>query len=768
MLSKYPEKLLLLIPIYHVITNYQVTAVSLHEKCRYMENEYWGFPAGVQFYSLENISFDSEELRLAFTLVKYDKFLPYTIAIYTLNEGNAIDMCEYFIQCECPLSALMSALLFRLMVSRSRPNPDISVKKDDKLITEVLRLLSMAFKGKAKFLVDDIYRVNNLTIILALKISTDFNRKQFELCLTLISEANEYCCTESQANTTISSGNISKLFNDFVIKWYEFHIRKQEMSYKDLLFELDFWKNLSSVYSFSQSIEWKDNLFKFLKARLTDSNISKEYLIDILTLQSTDNLMQEIFIGELLSRLATSESKEKIKIIKRIHTNFSKNKQLEKLNIIFSKILLEEENTYNYKENIDSHFVTWNLWDIYFSFLSLENIDQILSKEAIAMLKYAREKFFTFLDTIKDHSIYVGKLKRIVKNKYYFSNLISNFLQLDCKSDDGYKETLKELDLCVKMWEWVEEQKALLLFLYDFTGKFEEINENIDDFLCLTFDGYEIRMICSTGEKLQLSIESYPDIAEIVNFEHFKSLCKICESIQESSVITEVFQHVINDRAIQMDEFDISDFYNHVWLLAWDICILLLENISNESILLSDMSNYFEGTDKCKEIEKELILLDSGCDQFQIKQNKSQKSFKTSAHKIHLYFTLKLRSQAANLICKLKEKLSIETNFEKIEQIINATEKYNNMKLSAMDAEVGDIAKSLGKLSELNLQVIRAVIENIAFIRWVNENMIDLNEVKANVEIPLTACGGNPMETDRITCFSSVCTNFSPLIFGIV
>ncbi|KAI6654004.1 hypothetical protein LOD99_11468, partial [Oopsacas minuta] len=97
----------------------------------------------------------------------------------------------------------------------------------------------------------------------------------------------------------------------------------------------------------------------------------------------------------------------------------------------------------------------------------------------------------------------------------------------------------------------------------------------------------------------------------------------------------------------------------------------------------------------------------------------------------------------------------------------NATDVYYDKKISEMDDKVGDAAKNLEKLSSFNLDVIQAVIENIAFIRWVKENMIDLNEVKAFVDISLTACGGNPMETDRITCFSSVCTNFSPLIFGI-
>ncbi|KAI6647049.1 hypothetical protein LOD99_8973 [Oopsacas minuta] len=388
----------------------------------------------------------------------------------------------------------------------------------------------------------------------------------------------------------------------------------------------------------------------------------------------------------------------------------------------------------------------------------------------MAMLEDASVHFLSFLETIKLQSINVGKLQHIAKNKGYFSDIITHFIQLKCLSGNGSKETLEELDVCLKMLHWFFEQMRMLKILYTFTGKFDEINdENIDEFIGKEFDGYEIGMICcSTGEKLQLSIESDADINNIVNFTHFESLCKICGSIEKSFVITEVFKVVIKTKSLQMDEFDISVFYEALWLPAWDICVLLLKNISNESIQISVMCKYFEVTANDGEIENELILLNLGCEQYQKIQKAFKKSFKTSAHKIHLYFTLKLRSQAAILICDLKEKLSIKTNFESIERMKNATDVYYDKKISVMDDKVGDVAKNLGKLSSFNLDVIQVVIDNIAFIRWVKENMIDLNEVKAFVDISLTACGGNPMETDRITCFSSVCTNFSPLIFGIV
>ena len=90
-----------------------------------------------------------------------------------------------------------------------------------------------------------------------------------------------------------------------------------------------------------------------------------------------------------------------------------------------------------------------------------------------------------------------------------------------------------------------------------------------------------------------------------------------------------------------------------------------------------------------------------------------------------------------------------------------------NKQLKEVNEDVKHVAINLNNLSKSNLDVIQAIIDRIDFIMWIRNNLKDLNELKTFVDISLTTCGGSPVDVDRITCLSSVCTNFAPIIFQI-
>ena len=92
--SRSPANFLVLAPLYHAANNLQEYCVQLHEEFKFEQNEYWGFPNNHTLYWEEYITFDTKELQKSLTLVKYDSILPYTIAIYTLNETNVKNLSE--------------------------------------------------------------------------------------------------------------------------------------------------------------------------------------------------------------------------------------------------------------------------------------------------------------------------------------------------------------------------------------------------------------------------------------------------------------------------------------------------------------------------------------------------------------------------------------------------------------------------------------------------------------------------------------------------
>ncbi|KAI6655290.1 E3 ubiquitin-protein ligase, partial [Oopsacas minuta] len=176
------------------------------------------------------------------------------------------------------------------------------------------------------------------------------------------------------------------------------------------------------------------------------------------------------------------------------------------------------------------------------------------------------------------------------------------------------------------------------------------------------------------------------------------------------------------------------------------------------------MCKYFTSTDTIEDIMKELIALNNGWNQSDIQVNNF---LMPCAEKIRQYFDLQQCSDGARIIIQLKNAFSIRGNFEMVEGLGNIKLTFQSKELSSVDSKVSDTARYLSSLTNSNLEVIKAIIDKIEFIKWIQTNLKDINELKTFIDISLTTCGGNPVDVDRITCLSSVCTNFAPLIFQV-
>ena len=763
MAGKYPEKILTLIPIYHLITKLRDNATYLHEKLDYRRNQYWGFPDDVQLKWLDHISFDSKDLQTALALAEYDPVLPYTIAMYTFNEGNAEIMCNYFINNPqfFPLSALMSVLLLRVFYN-SKNRIEVHVIKYANLRKQVMEALCNCLAKNDNFSLNDIYRLTLLTITFAVTLPSQyFDNHQFKLCLRLISNLNDY--TFSLWEQTIPVEKIAELFNKLVLNWYRIHVRRDHIAFEDYYKEIQFWEDITTEYSFSQIDEWKDSVVKHLKYQFKDTYISQEFILYVLINHPTKDTIKEILINELHSRLDGIKSEERIVLVEILFNRFLEIDELEKLNILLSQILIDEKE--NFEHNSEQHFITWILWITYFSLNGRGDIEDILSEQANDMLEKARPKFSQLINSINKMSIRVSLLKEIANKRDYFTSLATTFLQMDCTSEDTFSEVYEDLDKCLSLYEWVEEQRNLLKVLYKFAGNFSMVDdESIRLFLADGFDNQEMDTICNFQGDSEIRLLQHPEISDIINFAHFRSICRICSSVQDSQIIMRVFETVINEKATLNMKFDISIFYETIWLPAWGICITLFQRISDESIILSEMCKYLDATENYETVESQLILLECGCELYQNDRSIVRKAPQSSVRKIHTFLSLLRCSQAATRICEMKELLLIKSDFDVIEKMTKANQQYFQKQLSEMDATIEGIAMSI---ASLNIEIMEIIKENIHLFSWIRDNMNGLNAVKVFIDISLTTCGDNRVDVDRITSFSSVCTNFAPLIFDV-
>ena len=770
--SKYPTNFLLLIPLYHAINNLQEYCVQLHDEFKFEQNEYWGFPKNHRLYWENDILFHSKELEKYLKLVKYDSILPYTIAIYALNEMNAKDVCGFFIRNSqhCPLSALMGVVLHRLKHIPTN-NPQIYLRKCNTLMTEVMNCLNAALRDNSSLLNPrDIHHLSVLTQKLALNSFTCFDREQFTLCLQLLSQSLTFCDFNTTINPVISTENLKQFFEGFVVEWHYINIWRDKMFYTHYKTEIQFWENLITEISFPKSTKWAEIVEEFLIFRFKDHKIPPKYIVDLfLYLHNRDEhppLLQEIFLKELTSRMLSFKSGENNEFVKQLFHQLS-DRQLIKVNAIFSKFLLDERK--NFDANPINHFITWTSWDTFFRLLYFDNVNQIISWDARDMLDTAKIQFLSLFQLIQELSITRIDIQLISKNEEHFINLANIFMQSEPKSHKFSIQILRKgMNDCLQIHHWINEQRTLIASLNEFLDSLYILNhEMISDFLGQDLEKEYIRDICLPGDT-SYRFNNYEYINETIHYLHFRRICHACDPLNKSNIIVKIFKSIATNCGINETVFNIQTFYDLIWTPTVEFSGTLLEDLSNESIIVSKMSEYFQSSNSLESITNDLEQLQIGYRQTQDGPNREVKPIsKSCARKIHLYFRLKKCSEAASVIIELKEVIGIVSDYGMIKDLINIKQSYQNKQLKQVNDNASTVAMNLGQFSESNLEVIKAIIDRVDFIKWVKKNMKDLNELKTFIDVSLTTCGCNPVDIDRITCLSSVCINFAPLIFQI-
>ena len=765
--SFYPKTILNLIPIFHMIYNLQDEENPLHERLEYTKNEYWGFPTGISVFS--EVPLQYKELEIPLNLVEYDSLLSYTIVIHALNETNAQKLCSYFIQNPqyCPLSALMSALLFRLYTSKSSTHPFC----DDNLRTITMRSIVNGFIKDARFNLDDVFRLHLLTITFALELK-HFNNEQFKLCLTLISNTYGYC-KKNNPQWSVESEKLEKLFKEFVINWYSFNMIKMDMSYEDYLSELDFWEDIISGYSFS--LIWENIIEEFLKGRFDDYKITHRHLttliIDLQTKHPSRNLLKGVLINQLISKLHIISSGERTQLVNQLYQVFSEINQLEIVKEIINQVMIAENK--HFKSSKLHHFVTWKSWDLYFTLLDMPDEDNILSEDVKTIVTDATHPPFShLLDEINSFEISLLILDTIHKSGEYFANLVKIFQNLNCISN-SHEDVNKNLDLCLDMFKWYLSQKKLFNDFLQLLGVMKNINDDcIQDFLSMQYYKKRLSEICcKESNKIRFSTNFLEENQFILtinkNYENFESICKT-SILLESSIIIHIFGDFTDRIELLKDAFDFRIFYDKIWIPTLELCEEVLRSITDQTILLSTICIYFDGFTKLNSIENEIFQLQSAIQHYKNLPipDKLNGDLKNIANRIHLYLSLERYYHAAKLILELKVIFQITTNFNIVKNIVDMKQTHSDKKLSELYAvHPNSISNIADKLTSLDLEVIQAIISNSTLITWIRENMVDLNEVKAFVDVSLTTCGDDPVEMDRILGFSSVCTNLAPVIF---
>ena len=200
-----------------------------------------------------------------------------------------------------------------------------------------------------------------------------------------------------------------------------------------------------------------------------------------------------------------------------------------------------------------------------------------------------------------------------------------------------------------------------------------------------------------------------------------------------------------------------------MWKPASEAVKGILECCKLNTIRISEVQTYFVHKHDYDSLQQEFKLLSLGSREVLSTSQTNLSEFSDCSKKIESYFTLQTLSQAASMLIKLKEAYSITTDFSRIRSLQDVRSNFQNKLISSINEEFIQLIIQLEGFTSDNLIVLDAILKNIDLIIWVKSKLA-LNQLKNFVEIALTTCGEQSIETYY---FSSVCTNLEAIIFPI-
>ena len=755
--TKFFNRYYQLLAFYHCLFNLPENHGDYLTRLAYTDNEYWGYPAHLQMCKTRSIP--NDDIKKSFNLLSYDSILPYSIMYNSISSLNT-DLF-YGIHCSqptvLPLSGFISLMLIRL--SKSYLDKD--------LFKSIMKFLLTRFSEQDISQTTpplEVERLFKLTLKLSSQLPiSETSEEGFFYTLELI--AHQCTAIGALAAYKITSEEIQSTFV-FVEKWYKQKIYSSYMSNYELQKEMKFWDKVINS-DFPHALEWSNLVAKFLEKRLRkieENNLSLFIELLIFVHDKLSDCLKDIFLKEMIVSLKFLDTRKRNEVVSRLKS-FHHGK-FKCISTIFSSILLDERETF-VKDQI-KHLFQWPSWENYFEFVNIPELFENLSNEAKSILDTALTRFFIFIQSLCSYEISLSDASLVFQKQDLLISLARLALNYYKKNELTLEKIKSAIQFGRDATNWVTEQRERLENIIQFSSFIPMVNFSfINDFLSMDHLNFTLNEIgVSDDNKFQFRVLT--DINDIINFPRFSTMSESAFFFKKSTIFIQSFinlyqaSEVCNEKGLCFDAL-----YNQVWAPTLTIIERVLENCVQQTIILSDVQNYFAEKKDYLPIFNELKHLSFGIQKSQSKPTVECPKLPDCSEKIALYFDIYKSSEAAVQLLKLKDAFSIEGDFSLIENLQNVRTNFKHKPLSVIDDKLFNTTQSLQSFTYDNLEVLERIMNKIEFLKWVKKNMHNLNDLKTFVEIALTTSSGDGAETDRIMILHSVCTNLAPIIFPI-
>ena len=765
------------LPLYHSLFKLSFQFESLHKNQEWLANEYWGFPSNIEinlFYPFHDLNY-LELLLDKFN--QYDKFLPYSILLISMDEYNFQHLSKNHI---IPIDSYLSVLVYRMKNWSFDLNPITlqsqifsflfsKLNRDPQCITEthLHQICNEVFF---------IWDVNTARTISQEPNSTDDCFLLLNLTATILrmlvnNNPNIF------SSETIKSGQIpfkyykssEELMNIFLLT-FETFIIKQDIRLAEIIEKLKLWSALFS-FQFPESYNWNSIVESRFKSMVEEFDVLKTIQIfKHLLLRNCKNLdiIYSTFKEQMIVLLQDKALQETI-LLSLIQLPDTKHSELiEILNLIYF------QQRQAFKENPAMHVLSWSPWCILFDFNWPES--PVKNQEIVQLVKTAYYEYFNLCKSMNEMTIKVKTLRILHKVKDKFLTIYGILSQkyMDDKLLWSGFNIKKVIDEVSEILAYFDEQTKLISnfkFILNFASHLLESQE-IKDFLLIDFESQPLNEICTRNSSGDFRILPNSTLNKNLNTPNVQMMLNTSFYLKNSDIFLNAFKILVSSNCefFQTIILGMNTIYVEIWQPTFHNCEFLVSTLLKREISLILVDKHFNIFREAEEnIRSEIKYLSSAIHLLNGHKQPSVEEINSSAKVLIKYFKFQETCELASLLKKVQSEYCQGGDFKQIDILVNFKNhqftKENTLKIITDDLE--NLTLQLSQYDNFTRSLISSFVNHPDFIKWARDTLKDRQQMKVFIDLALTSCGESDFNINRINCLRSVCFNLAPLIFDL-
>ena len=757
------DSLILFLPLYHLLFNSEQDFEQAHSTHSFLDNAYWGLPAGIQFKHNPNIEL-SKILNVMSQFSTTSPMLPYSIVLLYFR----LDMFSQLLGIlTIPFLPFFSVLLYRIdkwsflredtalresvfnaFLTQTAQTPDLMSVDHICQISDVIFRMILLTRRQREIRTISLKEAYLLLEILARlfcmydKDNDLFSKQKFH-----ISQAKIFCLIPS----SILIQSIGQCINAD-------QLNKPPLCSGSCIDGVIVWNTLYCI-EFPSSYGWVDSVSKEFSKRLESHSLQCLFnSICYFETEFSPTLSKDICLE--LIQIAEKSQTPLIHhdLIVQSLVKVPENKFPLIIDVLAKIILLHRMDISG--ASAIEHILSVSWYPMLFSCSSTHLLKCSVFPEADTLLTLCMETIRILHSDIQKQYISVNQMRLVLQFRSTFHKLSTS---LPLAHDDKNK-LIGLNNLCEDLLNYFMHQHNVigdLKSLLDSTNSGINSTE-ISEFLALNYDSKPISSLCSLsqGEFVLLpgnkKFESFnkPQIKDLLEkLPHFiksqfsKSQFKLYTI---AYLETKEFQSAI----------DLDTVYDKIWIPTLNFISLIISSISDSTILLISIEKHFASFRNCPErIKSDMIQLVPmfGGD---YDQAKLEESLDTCSW----YFRLKTFEKVSLNILYIRHAYKLKGHFLNIEFIWNLEFNAADYELSAITPEMLVIADILSDLTDLDSEILHTLLDCVELFTWTAGVLYSSADLDNFTYFALNTVDSNVI---RVTSFKEVCTIFMPFILGM-